>query len=392
MKLASSRDVSSENFLHIEMIMLNNKTNKNGVCVTKDWIYQIVANQDKFIGLPLMCDVDSLMVDGDLTHLYDRTTDSFGTRQVGSFIGFGLHEENGACSLLGTARVPRRDVDIVSRLMALQERGELKFSYEIRTCDVVELDGVKYVTGSPDNILEGVAIVTTPAIPEAVALMVAEKELAEKEGDEIALDKKEKDLKKKEEELKQSEEVAEQVEDDASKKEDEDKKSTCKAEELSEDIPSNTEGTEAKEEEVVSEEMTEPEEPEEMDVDDETRAQLEAEVEDLRAQVKALEEELQDYKDKENEAEMAEKKAEIDEKTQYIDDLDVELSEEQKSVIETAKKELDVSKMDRLIAEIAIAESRVEKDTVTTKKETVTAEMKMTPPGSEDLIRKYFGN
>lgn len=51
--------------------------------------------------------------------------------------------------------------------------GRLKFSFEIWASEVYEEDGVTVVDANPGNQLTAMAIVTTPAIPSAVALKLA---------------------------------------------------------------------------------------------------------------------------------------------------------------------------------------------------------------------------
>lgn len=62
---------------------------------------------------------------------------------------------------------------MTDKIIEMFNAGRLKFSFEIWAAEVSEEDGVVVVDANPDNQLTAMAIVTTPAIPSAVALKLA---------------------------------------------------------------------------------------------------------------------------------------------------------------------------------------------------------------------------
>ena len=182
--LASVSEItSSDLYMTIKAVQLTvPDANLNGVRCTKDFIAEIVENQDKYIGQPLCADIDNL-VQGDyenLGHCYDPNSDRFFTSIIGSFYRFEIEESimNGEekQSLVGYARVMKRNKGVCQAIASLFASGSLKFSFEIACGDYSEEeDGTFLIDRSPNNMLEGMCIVSFPACPEAIALqLVAE--------------------------------------------------------------------------------------------------------------------------------------------------------------------------------------------------------------------------
>ena len=176
------------------------KANLNGAAVTPAFVDDIIANEERYVGLPLYADVRALK-DGRynrLGHLYDSKTGEFHSTQIGSFYQFEKEEFDEGAYLVGYARIPKRDKKISKAIAELFADGALKFSFEIACGDYEELeDGTFLIDASENNHLEGTAIVTFPACEDAVALeFVAqreaddtergEKEMAEVEKLEVA--------------------------------------------------------------------------------------------------------------------------------------------------------------------------------------------------------------
>lgn len=162
--------------MHIQLVILNDKVNLNGAVCTKEFIYEIADHSEQYEHLPLFCDLDALRQHRHLSHNYDPYRDEFGTSQIGSFESFTTAEIDGVLYLIGTAKVSKRNRYIIDALQDLAARDELKFSYEIETAQTIDVDGVEYITSDAGNKLVGVAVVTEPAVPEAKALLVAERE------------------------------------------------------------------------------------------------------------------------------------------------------------------------------------------------------------------------
>ena len=125
--------------------------------------------------MPLTADVDRLArgYDIGLTHMYDEETQEFKAPQVGSFFEVHRVEDEHGVSLIGTARISKRDANVTNKIIEMYNMGRLKFSFEIWASDLYEEDGVTVVDAAPGNRLTAMAIVTTPAIPSAVALNLA---------------------------------------------------------------------------------------------------------------------------------------------------------------------------------------------------------------------------
>lgn len=154
------------------------KANLNGARVTLAFLNEIVENEEKYIGLPLVADVKAL-ANGrydHLGHLYDARTGQFHTTQIGSFYKFEKEDFEGGSYLIGYARVMKRNKAVCKAIAELFADGALKFSFEIACGQCQELeDGTILIDASENNFLEGAAIVTFPACEDAVALeLVAE--------------------------------------------------------------------------------------------------------------------------------------------------------------------------------------------------------------------------
>lgn len=152
--------------------------NLNGVRVTPAFLDEIVANQDKYVGLPVCADVKAL-ANGNyehLGHLYDARTGEFHSAQIGSFYQYEKEETADGAALIGYARIMKRNKAVCKAIAELFADNALKFSFEIscgsyRTLD----DGTLEIDAGENNFLEGAAIVTFPACENAVALdLVAE--------------------------------------------------------------------------------------------------------------------------------------------------------------------------------------------------------------------------
>lgn len=104
--------------------------------------------------------------------MQNRITGSFGTTQVGGMLNFRKVNDEYGISLIGEARIPKREYTICERVIELYERGELNFSFEIRYTEdhVVEKDGILYIDAAEHNVITGMAIVSVPAYEESFAL------------------------------------------------------------------------------------------------------------------------------------------------------------------------------------------------------------------------------
>ena len=154
------------------------KANLNGARVTAAFLNEIVENEEKYVGLPLVADVKAL-ANGrydHLGHLYDARTGQFYSTQIGSFYKFEREDFDGGSYLVGYARIMKRNQAVCKAIAELFAEGALKFSFEISCGSYEKLDdGTIRIDVGENNFLEGAAIVTFPACEDAVALeLVAE--------------------------------------------------------------------------------------------------------------------------------------------------------------------------------------------------------------------------
>lgn len=111
------------------------------------------------------------------------------SEQIGSFYSFAKVQDEFGISLIGEARIPKRDAAICGIIMQMYATRTLNFSFEIMVSVMSEQDGVQIIDAAEGNELIGMAVVTIPAYPEATALsLVAEKE----KGDDPSMDEAQK--------------------------------------------------------------------------------------------------------------------------------------------------------------------------------------------------------
>lgn len=362
--------------MEIQLVVLNNKVNLNGVVCTKEFINNIVADQEKYKHLPLFCDLDKLRSRGVLSHNYNARTDEFGTSQIGSFTSFSEMELDGVVYLIGTAKVSKRNSYIIDALEELAKKEELKFSYEVVAEATVNVDGVEYITGDPENYLIGVAVVTDPAVPEARALQVAEAQTQSEEKEDVEVDK---ELKQPEEEkeLVEAEEVETVKEEDV-----EIEKAVDANPELKEkEEPQTPPASNAKEEEMAAcgtdkekaacgtDKEKAAEEPAVEDDKKEQIIKLEKENASMKEELAAIKEELSKMKTAEEEKVKASKRQEL------LDKVSTVLDEEEIALIRDAIDDIDENAVNAALAEKLLKE-KVAKDNK--KKEPFVASFRMT--------------
>lgn len=362
--------------MEIQLVVLNNKVNLNGVVCTKEFINNIVADQEKYKHLPLFCDLDKLRSRGVLSHNYNARTDEFGTSQIGSFTSFSKMELDGVVYLIGTAKVSKRNSYIIDALEELAKKEELKFSYEVVAEATVNVDGVEYITGDPENYLIGVAVVTDPAVPEARALQVAEAQTQSEEKEDVEVDK---ELKQPEEEkeLVEAEEIETVKEEDV-----EIEKAVDANPELKEkEEPQTPPASNAKEEEMAAcgtdkekaacgtDKEKAAEEPAVEDDKKEQIIKLEKENASMKEELAAIKEELSKMKTAEEEKVKASKRQEL------LDKVSTVLDEEEIALIRDAIDDIDENAVNAALAEKLLKE-KVAKDNK--KKEPFVASFRMT--------------
>ena len=113
--------------------------------------------------------------------MQNRITGAFGTTQVGGMLNFRKVNDEYGISLIGEARIPKREQTICERVIELYERGELNFSFEIRYTEdhIVRMNGITYIDAAEHNAITGMAIVSVPAYDESFALSLVAEERKE---------------------------------------------------------------------------------------------------------------------------------------------------------------------------------------------------------------------
>lgn len=188
----ASAIMSSDLYMTVAMVMFEAEVpNLNGVRVTEAFIDEVVTHQDKYITLPLVVDRDMLWVGRNLGHKYDPKEDAFDTIIIGAFYKFEKKVEAEKVSLVGYARISKRDQETCNAISKLYAENRLKFSFEIACSSVMQLeDGTMRIDAKEGNYLTGLCIVSQPACPNAVAMqLVAEdnsEEAEEMPNEEIA--------------------------------------------------------------------------------------------------------------------------------------------------------------------------------------------------------------
>lgn len=130
--------------------------------------------------------------------MLDAQTATFESEQIGSFFYFAKAKDEFGVSLIGEARIPKRNPVLCETLQQMYEAGTLAFSFEIMVTHLTEESGVQIIDAAEGNELIGMAVVTTPAYPEATALKL----IAEERKDDMNMDESQKRIAELETQLK----------------------------------------------------------------------------------------------------------------------------------------------------------------------------------------------
>lgn len=178
--LISEESKQNPIFLTVDVKLCDSVINANREGVTEAFIADVVERENDHVCLPFYADVKNLLAENyeQLGHLYNKVTRKFGTNMIGSISDFYSDtDENGVVSLYGKIKIPKRDRDIIYRLVDLYEMGRfavsVELSYDPREL-IVTQDG-KFIDASENSSLTGLCLVWKPACSDAYALdMVAE--------------------------------------------------------------------------------------------------------------------------------------------------------------------------------------------------------------------------
>lgn len=265
-------------FLTVDVKLCDSAVNLNREGVTDSFIADVVNRQSDHLCLPFYADKKNLLAENyeQLGHLYNKVTRKFGTDQIGAMSEFYSDEENGVVSLYGKIKIPKRDRDIVYRLVDLYEMGRFAVSVELsyNPKELVIKDGGKFIDASENSTLTGLCLVWKPACSDAYAMdMVAE---AADDSEEIVAESEELASERGEMEMENEKITAEATEEIA-----------VSEEEKQEETVAEVEGTQEAvvEETAVAEDQKE-EDPEEMkDDDEEEKEDAVAETQETTAEV-----------------------------------------------------------------------------------------------------------
>lgn len=105
----------SEIYMTVKAVMFETPgANLNGVRVTAAFLDEIIANEDKYVGIPLYADARNLAMGNyeHLGHLYDAKTGEFHSTQIGSFYKYEKIQTAEGFALVGYARIMKRNMAI----------------------------------------------------------------------------------------------------------------------------------------------------------------------------------------------------------------------------------------------------------------------------------------
>jgi hypothetical protein len=172
-KIISIGSETNDLYMELDMIFLDDLQNLNNVRFTKEFLADIETNKNKYIGLPLVGDMNAL-TNGKydkLTHRFNKKDNSFATQALGSFIDFKTQVDNGVTQLIASARIWKRFPSVCSAIEELFNGDNgLSFSYETYVGKYTSENGVVTVDVDESNTIISSCIVSTPANPNSVAL------------------------------------------------------------------------------------------------------------------------------------------------------------------------------------------------------------------------------
>lgn len=86
-----------------------------------------------------------------LGHMLNKAQGRFQSEQIGSFFSFAKVRDEFGASLIGEARIPKRDEQICETLVAMYRAGTLSFSFEILVSEITEVEGMMMIGAAEGN-------------------------------------------------------------------------------------------------------------------------------------------------------------------------------------------------------------------------------------------------
>lgn len=84
--------------------------------------------------------------------MLDEKTGIFHSEQIGSFFSFyRATDDEGVVSLIGEARIPKRQPELCESILQLYQAGTLNFSFEIEVSHASQCEGVTLIDAEEGN-------------------------------------------------------------------------------------------------------------------------------------------------------------------------------------------------------------------------------------------------
>lgn len=159
-------EIADTNSIYMTMktVMVSNQVNYNKAQFLDEFIYGVIENSEKYIGIPFQVNRVKLEngIYSSLTHELD-TDGNLKTDTIGSFVGFEKEEIDGANCLVGTTRIFKRYPKTCNAILDLYEDGLLETSVEVLVGKYENTeDGIRQI-GYENNELIGHCLVTNGA-------------------------------------------------------------------------------------------------------------------------------------------------------------------------------------------------------------------------------------
>lgn len=121
--------------------------------MTEAFIDKVVESGGKYNCLPLFADTKKLAAGETRTlgHNYDPARGTFATQQIGAFSTFQKVTDEHGVSLIGQARISKRNPEICEAVQTLYDLGMLNVSFEIAAGTQRHENGVTIIDAEDGN-------------------------------------------------------------------------------------------------------------------------------------------------------------------------------------------------------------------------------------------------
>lgn len=187
---------SNDVYMELSMCILTDQPNLNNLKFNENYIKGVVANKDRFIGIPLVVNRTKLENGffASLDHELDKHTSLLKTDTIGTFVDFREESDtDGALKLMGDVRIFKRYPTVCESIIDLYESGDLEFSCEAMVYGYESIDeetgirSVDYEFEGKVNSLFGSCIVSEPAEVKSKPTLLVAQALEKDLGEEIKM-------------------------------------------------------------------------------------------------------------------------------------------------------------------------------------------------------------